>query len=332
LRRLLELEGCGLWQDQSSRSVLYIGRYKALLIQYGIQGIDTFDKEKSALLSVVDKVAGAIFSGQVYYEIYNPERTGRKDVVDRLYNAIVMLYGCVLQLLVTSSDLSSNTAVQFCQAVFDTAKPSGMLLELERLEQELATAAGKCEETAHAHQEVIFKDYLQEAEKSLKRITRHMEHVFLWVDNQERRDLLEWISDVQYGRHHDEIEERREPGTGDWLVQDERFRDWMDSSLSSTLWLQGSREPAQSSKSIISLTKASWHGKIISDFSCGQAYRGHEGTPNGRIWLFLLQSRRERSAGGTTSASKLSSPVRCPKRQYRIGKEKPSRCTGKSNQ
>jgi hypothetical protein len=36
------------------------------------------DDEKSALLSVVDKVAGAIFSGQVYYEIYNPERTGRK--------------------------------------------------------------------------------------------------------------------------------------------------------------------------------------------------------------------------------------------------------------
>jgi hypothetical protein len=206
------------------------------------------------------------------------------------------------------------------------------LLELERLEQELATASGKCEDTAHAHQEVIFKDYLQEAQKSLNRITRHMEHVFQWVNDQERRDLLEWVSDIQYGRHHDEIEERREPGTGDWLVQDERFREWMVSPSSSTLWLQGSRESAQSSKYSISLTKASWHGKNILDFSCGQAYRGHEGIPNGRIWLFLLQPGREKSAGGTTSASKLSSPVCCPKKQYRIVQEKPSRCTEKSNQ
>lgn len=305
LRRLLDLEGCGLWQDQSSRLVLYIGRYKALLTQRGIQGIDTFDKEKSALLSVVDKVAGAIFCSQVYYEIYNLERTGRKDVVDRLHDAIVALYGCVLELLVTSSDLSSNTAVQFCQSVFDTTKPSGMLLELERLEQELATAAGKCEDTAHAHQEVIFKDYLQEAQNSLNGITRHMEHVFQWVNDQERRDLLDWVSDIQSGRHHDEIEERREPGTGGWLVQDERFHEWMDSPSSSTLWLQGSRESAQSSKYIIPLTKTSWHGKIIFGFSCGQAYRGHEGIPNGRIWLFLLQSRREKSTGSTTSASKL---------------------------
>ncbi|KAJ6179439.1 hypothetical protein N7519_009900 [Penicillium mononematosum] len=205
-----------------------------------LEGIDTFDKEKSALLSVVDKVAGAIFCGQVYYEIYNPERTGRKDVVDKLHDAIVALYGCVLELLVTSSDLSSNTAVQFCQAIFDTTRSCDMLLELEKLEQELATAAGKCEDTARAHQEVIFKDYLQEAQKSLNRITRHMEHVFQWVNDQERRDLLEWVSDIQYGRHHDEIEERREPGTGDWLVQDGRFREWMDSPLSSTLWLQGS--------------------------------------------------------------------------------------------
>ncbi|KAJ5963671.1 Aldehyde dehydrogenase C-terminal [Penicillium vulpinum] len=205
-----------------------------------LQGIDTFDKEKSALLSVIDKAAGAIFCGQVYYEIYSPERTGRKDVVDKLHDAIAALYGCVLELLATSSDLSSNTAVQFCQAIFDPTKPSGMLVELERLEQELAAAAGKCEDTAHAHQEVTLRSYLQEAQNSLNRITHHMEHVFQWVNDKERRDLLEWVSDIHYGRHHDEIEERREPDTGDWVVQDGRFREWMDSPSSSTLWLQGS--------------------------------------------------------------------------------------------
>ncbi|OQD95096.1 hypothetical protein PENSOL_c022G06704 [Penicillium solitum] len=150
------------------------------------------------------------------------------------------MYGCALELLATSSDLSSNTAVQFCQAIFDPKKPSDMLLKLEKLEQELAKAAGKCEDTAHAHQEATFKSYLQEAQDSLNRITRHMEHVFQWVNDQEWRELLEWVSNFQYGRHHDEIEERREPNTGDWLVQDKRFCDWMNSPSDSTLWLQGS--------------------------------------------------------------------------------------------
>lgn len=239
-----------------------------MLTRCGFKGVDTFDQEKSALLSVVDKVAGAIFCGQVYYEIYNAERTGRKDVVDKLHDAIVALYGCALELLATSSDLSSNTAVQFCQAIFDPTKPSDMLLKLEKLEQELAKAAGKCEDTAHAHQEATFKSYLQEAQDSLNRITRHMEHVFQWVNDRERRELLEWVSNFQYGRHHDEIEERREPNTGDWLVQDKRFCDWMNSPSDSTLWLQGSRELTYSLKYIMPLTKASWNGRIILDFGC----------------------------------------------------------------
>ncbi|KAJ5747857.1 Aldehyde dehydrogenase C-terminal [Penicillium nucicola] len=205
-----------------------------------LQKVDTFDKEKAALLVILDKVTGAMFCGQIYYEIYTEDRTGRKDVVDRLQDAIVELYTCVLELLATSTDLASNTAMQICHSIFDSQKPSGMLLGLEELEKALGTAASKCENTAHAHQEAQFKEYLQDAQSYLEKISQNLVQVFHLVSEQERRLLLDRISDVQYGYHYDLIEQRRSLGTGDWLINHKLFIEWIETSSCSTLWLQGS--------------------------------------------------------------------------------------------
>jgi hypothetical protein len=131
------------------------------------------------------------FCGQVYYEIYTPERTGRDDVVNKLHDTLVDLYACVLDLLATSTDLSSNTAVQFCRAVFDTKKPFAKLSELQGLEQNLARAVNKCEITAQACQDHLVKDYLQDAADCLRSINHSVEQVFQLVSEQERRSLLE---------------------------------------------------------------------------------------------------------------------------------------------
>ncbi|KAJ5524013.1 Aldehyde dehydrogenase C-terminal [Penicillium frequentans] len=195
-------------------------------------GLDTFDTEKSALLSVIEKVTEAIFCGELYYGIYTLERTGRADVVIKLHDTLVGLYSCVLELLVKSSDLSSNTAVQFCRAIFDPSKPSEMLTSLEAKEKALQVAAERCEITAHALLDEALKVYLQAAQSSL-------DQVIQWINEEERRELLEWVSTVPYGLHHEEIEDRRSLETGDWLFQHEKFRTWMDSSSASILWLQG---------------------------------------------------------------------------------------------
>lgn len=187
---------------------------------------------------MVDKVAGALFRGQTYYVIYTIERTKRADVVEKLHDALVELYSCVLELLVKSSDLSSNTAVQFCHAIFDTKKPSTMLSDLEQYEQSLQTTAELCEVTAHARQDDDLREHLQKAQAFLENFGEYM----AVVDDREREKLLEWVSKVQYGRHFDEIEEKRSPGTGDWLRQHPIFEEWIDSSSSQALWLQGYRE------------------------------------------------------------------------------------------
>ncbi|KGO61281.1 NACHT nucleoside triphosphatase [Penicillium expansum] len=198
-------------------------------------GVDTFDTEKVALLSVVDRVSSAIFRAEVYYEIYTLERTQRADVVQKLHDAMVDLYGCVLELLAKSSDLSSRTAIQFCHAIFDTQKPSGILSQLEEYEQALQTNAEYCEITANAHEDDSLKEYLQEAQLFLKNFEQYM----LIIDNYDREQLMEWVSKVRYGRHFDEIEEKRSPETGNWLIEHTHFQDWIKSPSSNILWLQG---------------------------------------------------------------------------------------------
>ncbi|KAJ6110902.1 Aldehyde dehydrogenase C-terminal [Penicillium sp. IBT 16267x] len=232
------------------------------------KGLDTFDTEKSALLSVVDKVAEAIFCGELYYGIYTLEKTGKVDVVTKLHDALVDLYSCVLELLVKSLDLSSNTAVHFCQAIFDPQKPSQMLANLEAKKKTLQAAAERCEITAHAVSDETWKIYLQTAQNSL-------DQVIQWINEEDRRELLEWVSKVRYDRHHEQIEEHRSPETGHWLFQHKKFRTWMDSSSPSVLWLQGSPGTGKTFltsgvvKNPIDNTESRMHG--LAFFFCNHA-------------------------------------------------------------
>ncbi|KAJ5673351.1 Aldehyde dehydrogenase C-terminal [Penicillium longicatenatum] len=203
--------------------------------KFVLSGLDTFNTEKAALLSVIEKVAEAIFCGELYCGIYTLERTGRADVVTKLHDTLVDLYVCVMELLVKPLDHSSNTAVQFCRAIFDPKKPSEMLTKLEGKENAVRAAAERCEITAHAFWDETWKVYLQEAQRSL-------DQVIQWINEEERRELLEWVSNIQHGLHHEQIEERRSPETYNWLFQHNSFWTWFDSTSSSVLWLQGSRE------------------------------------------------------------------------------------------
>jgi hypothetical protein len=59
------------------------------------------------------------------------------------------------------------------------------------------------------------------------------------VDEKERIEMLEWISVVPFGQHHDTISENRTPGTGDWLVEHESFNRWKEGDSTAFFWLQG---------------------------------------------------------------------------------------------
>ena len=58
---------------------------------------------------------------------------------------------------------------------------------------------------------------------------------------EERLQILRWLSDVQYKKHHQSLSKGLLEGTGSWLLMKPQFVDWRNSSVSSVLWLHGIR-------------------------------------------------------------------------------------------
>jgi hypothetical protein len=56
---------------------------------------------------------------------------------------------------------------------------------------------------------------------------------------QDKEDLLNWLSDFPYEETHEGRYSKKHPGTGDWLLQHDRFQDWIESTGSAVLWCHG---------------------------------------------------------------------------------------------
>jgi len=56
---------------------------------------------------------------------------------------------------------------------------------------------------------------------------------------QVKEDLLNWLSDYPYEERHEERYSKKHPGTGDWLLQHDKFQDWFRSTGSAVLWCHG---------------------------------------------------------------------------------------------
>ncbi|KAF4630251.1 hypothetical protein G7Y89_g7884 [Cudoniella acicularis] len=59
------------------------------------------------------------------------------------------------------------------------------------------------------------------------------------LQRSDRRELLRWVSSIQYNAHHKATGEGFLPNSGEWLLQKRAFVDWRKSSVSSALWLRG---------------------------------------------------------------------------------------------
>ena len=82
-------------------------------------------------------------------------------------------------------------------------------------------------------------------EKLQEPILRTDQNVFLLLEkvkDEERLEVLDWISNVLYGLNHQTVREERTPETCDWLLSHSRYKEWQDTSASITLWLWGTRE------------------------------------------------------------------------------------------
>ena len=80
---------------------------------------------------------------------------------------------------------------------------------------------------------------LNDMQKPISRIDQQMRDIQDDLDEDERLQIIQWLSPVPYKRHHEQTRKDILSGTGSWLLQDKQLLDWEVSSTSSIMWLHG---------------------------------------------------------------------------------------------
>lgn len=196
-----------------------------------------------ALLATTEKIVRITSRGQVYEQVYLPQDPSASldSIQQSLESALTQIYTSSLDLLAESGKLfSSGTARRTLEAIVHPGKMSGSLADLGAQEDELLRDTQACESRRSAEADDRMIKMLQAFNDPLNRMDEGISHLLEHMNQSDRIEMLEWISPVPFGKHHDNVKEKRTPGTGEWLLQHHDFRDWEEKKSPVLFWLQGS--------------------------------------------------------------------------------------------
>lgn len=192
-----------------------------------------------ALLASVEKIVRIVNRGRVYELVYTQDNTP-EDALQILQSALVELYKASLELLANATHLfSKNTAKRTIHAILNPDETSDILSTLAERETDLGYDAQACESRSRAAVDVRLTELLRGLDAPLTRVDQGVCALLERVNEKERLEILEWISAIPYGKHHNGVKEARTPDTCEWLLRHEKFREWEDTSSSVILWLRG---------------------------------------------------------------------------------------------
>ncbi|ERT02395.1 hypothetical protein HMPREF1624_00693 [Sporothrix schenckii ATCC 58251] len=158
-----------------------------------------------------------------------------KDLNAVLNGAEELLKGPHKEKLSTSQKLS--TSLKECTA------------ELETLSLKLVTKSGDLHQHWFSRSRLKWPLEKEEVNKTIESLHRHranfntsltINQAFERIEDDERNRILDWMSPIQYGEHHDTVRDKRTPDTCEWLIQRETFRQWEDKNTALIMWLSGS--------------------------------------------------------------------------------------------
>ncbi|KAL2826282.1 ankyrin repeat-containing domain protein [Aspergillus cavernicola] len=196
-----------------------------------------------ALLATTERIVRITSRGQVYEQVYLPTKPGveMQSIHKQLEGALLKIYMTSLELLADSGKLlDQNTAKRTIEAIVNPGKFQGQLSGLKEDEEELLLDVQACEVQRSSDADNTMINMLKTFNDPILRIDEGVAHLLAHMHERDRIDMLEWISSVPFGKHHDAVREDRTPGTGEWLLKHEDFSSWEKKNSSHLFWLQGS--------------------------------------------------------------------------------------------
>jgi NACHT domain len=98
---------------------------------------------------------------------------------------------------------------------------------------------------------------------------QHIHQVKQRQDDKERREILDWLTPVDYGPHQSDYINRRQPGTGKWLLDSAKYQAWLTTSKQ-TLFCPGI--PGAGKTILTSIVVDDLNTRFPADQNIGIAY------------------------------------------------------------
>ncbi|KAJ5172513.1 hypothetical protein N7492_005106 [Penicillium capsulatum] len=199
-------------------------------------------EQMGALLLTTQVVVSITTRCQVYEHTYLNQiaEDSLGAAQSQLEKRLIDLYKTSLDLLAKSGSLlSSGTPRRIVQAIVNPGKAKDSLDNLGKQEDDLLKDVQACEVGRSATADKRSNEMLELLQAPMTRVDEGVSKLLTHMDEKEHIELLERISAIPFGEHHDEVSEKRTPETGDWLVEHKNFDHWKENDSSLLFWLQG---------------------------------------------------------------------------------------------
>jgi hypothetical protein len=129
-------------------------------------------------------------------------------------------------------------------AVLSPKYATDLVANVNKKEENLDIEAQSCEASRSAisskemmTQIEILKKQLAQLSSPLLRIDDTVSSIFQKVNKKELEELMKFISSEMFGKSHDTVTHERVENTGNWLLANQDFRAWQDTTSSSAVFL-----------------------------------------------------------------------------------------------
>ncbi|KAK2765322.1 hypothetical protein FQN54_008166 [Arachnomyces sp. PD_36] len=241
-----------------------------LLLQWATNDSQIFGAMIEGLETVASLISRYSLFEAVYLRIKSP-------TTDRLRNSIVVLYAAILvflgkalryysksagsrfaKSLVQINDTTLDDLMQDVRSREKEAERDAQLVLME-LQQNTSDVVGDIHqdntdilsalsgiqsdlstfESSNYDQLRRLRDLISKLERPIITITNQVTNYQSGMDRAERLRVLDWLSQVPYPQHHENVRMDRLASSGSWMIGKPQFRQWADSTSSSMLWLHG---------------------------------------------------------------------------------------------
>ncbi|OJD14083.1 hypothetical protein AJ78_05529, partial [Emergomyces pasteurianus Ep9510] len=222
--------------DQAHASLPWAG------VRFMLQAAVAESEQMGALLVAVERVTYLVGRCAVYESLYTPRNTPAEPL-QNFHGALVRLYAAVLRLLALSHRLfSKSTAARTLLAL---VKPNDVLESVascQDLEIRVDVEAQNCERALSRDSRELdtkARRLLENLSTPILRSDDKVSSLLQTITDEEHLKILDWISEVLYGRNHATVKDTRTSGTCEWLLKRLSYMEWKNTSSSMILWLYG---------------------------------------------------------------------------------------------